>query len=87
MPQIFRAQLFPLATSYSQCQVFHQVALHHLVHVCDAVGPLAQAQVAGEGLIGVVGGVQQLVHRCQLGGADNCIIQPLGAILRNNQYS
>ena len=82
MLQIIPAQLFPLATDYySQCQVFHQVALHHLVHVLDAVGPRAQAEMAGEGLVGVVGGVKQLVHRRQFGGADNCIIQPFGPVL------
>merc|ERR1711936_1519906 len=34
----------------NQGQVFHQVALHHPVHVFHAVEPIAQAEVAGEGL-------------------------------------
>ena len=40
--------------------------LHHPVHVLKAVEAIAEAEVFGEGLIGVVGGIQQLVDRGQL---------------------
>merc|ERR1712181_164544 len=48
------------------CEIFGKFLLDHPVHVLQAVEPLAEAQVLGEGLIGVVGGVQQLVHSVQV---------------------
>ena len=42
--------------------MFRQDLLHHAVSVRDGVGALVQPQVLGDGLVGVVGGVQQVVN-------------------------
>merc|ERR1719154_56894 len=45
-----------------QGQMPRQDLLNHAVSVRDGVGALVQPQVLGDGLVGVGGGVQQVVH-------------------------
>ena len=66
---------------YLQRQVLGELLLDHLVDVLEGVDADAEAEVVGEGLVGVVGGVQQLVHRLQLPRTHDGERQTLRSIL------
>ena len=83
----FPFKSYHLSMRDSQCEIFGKFFLDHPVHVLQAVEPLAQVQVLGERLIGVVGGVQQLVHSVQViwthYGKSQSRPQVLKAIIKN----
>ena len=67
----------------SQSEVAGETILYNLVKILDAVQPVAQSQVADQGLGGVVGGVQQPVHHLRLRWADDGKVEPDRPVLRD----
>ena len=71
----------------SQSEVAGETFLYNLVKILDAVQPVAETEVADQGLGGVVGGIEEPVHHLGLLRVDNGKVEPDCSVLRQRRVT